>query len=320
MEIETNLANEILQTIRDSKKIMIFSHRNPDADTVGCNLTLRLLAEKMGIQAESACIDSIPENYKKFAGYRSYKQDIDPEEYDLFVAVDCGSKDQIHFPGKYPEILKKKFINIDHHPSNDHLGSINLVDDHAASTSIVIYKLIKIWGMHITPQIATWLLFGIYFDTGSFMHSNTTDEVYAISSDLLARGADLGLITETLFKNLTFEKLCLWGKALDGMKQNKNGTIVAGVTPEDYISCHAKKEDLSGLIDYLGSIKDAKFAALLSNDPETHQVRGSLRTRKDDVDVREIAKRLGGGGHTKASGFSVNGRLKKEMHWTITPE
>jgi bifunctional oligoribonuclease and PAP phosphatase NrnA len=320
MNIGPDIAEKIIKEIKRASKILIISHRNPDADTIGCNVSLRQYIEKLGQHAVSACVDPVPANYKIFPDYKEFISEFDPHEYDLYIAVDCGSTDQISFTNIYPEILNKKFINIDHHPFNNHLGTTNLVDDKAASTSIVVYKLFNIWNNAITPSIATWLLFGIYFDTGSFMHSNTNEEVYEIAGDLLKKGAKRDLIITALYKNHNFKKLCLWGRALDSIKKNKNGVVVAGVTPQDYQECSAKKDDLSGLIDYLGSIKDVEFATLLSNDPETGQVRGSLRTRNEHVDVREIAKRLGGGGHKKASGFSVEGKLRKEMYWTIKEE
>jgi bifunctional oligoribonuclease and PAP phosphatase NrnA len=320
MEVEAEKAGEIYSKINDATNILIISHRNPDPDTVGCNIALRLFLERSGKRVTSACVDMLPKHFQAFPDYRDFIQEFDPKDYDLYIAVDCGSTDQISYIGIHPEIKKKEFINIDHHPHNDHLGTVNLVDDKSASTSIVLFKLFQIWDVKITPNIATWLLFGIYFDTGSFMHSNTTDEVYNIASELLKKGANKELIIKTLYKNQTYKKLCLWGRALDNLKKNKNDVAVTGVTPQDYLDCNAKKDDLSGLIDYMGSIKDVKYATLLSNDPESPQVRGSLRTRNNDVDVREIAKKLGGGGHKKASGFSVEGRLRKEMYWTIKKE
>ncbi|PJA92711.1 MAG: hypothetical protein CO133_01700, partial [Candidatus Komeilibacteria bacterium CG_4_9_14_3_um_filter_37_5] len=37
--------------------------------------------------------------------------------------------------------------------------------------------------------------------------------------------------------------------------------------------------------------------------------KGSLRTTKDHIDVARLAKELGGGGHQKAAGFTIEGRL-----------
>jgi nanoRNase/pAp phosphatase (c-di-AMP/oligoRNAs hydrolase) len=49
-------------------------------------------------------------------------------------------------------------------------------------------------------------------------------------------------------------------------------------------------------------------------------VKGSLRTLKDEVDVAAIAGGYGGGGHTKAAGFSVKGQLQQEVRWSVVGE
>lgn len=313
-------AGQILDMVKDAKQILIISHRNPDPDTTGCNLSLRYFFEKQKINADSACIDQLPQNYKYFPLDFNFLDSFDPKKYDLFISVDCGSLDQISFNEHHKAILKQKLINIDHHPYNKIPGTINLVDHKAASASILVYNLLKEWQANIGSEMATWLLFGIYFDTGSFMHSNTNNEVYQIAAELLQKGADQRMITKILFRNHSIEKLRLWGKALNNLKKNSKDTIVTGLTPQDFIDCDATKDDTSGLIDYLGSIENSTFAAFLCSDPHHDQVRGSLRTKHDNVDVSEIAKRLGGGGHKKASGFAVEGKLKREMHWTITNE
>ncbi len=54
------------------------------------------------------------------------------------------------------------------------------------------------------------------------------------------------------------------------------------------------------------------------------EVKGSLRTRKDNVDVNVLAQKFGGGGHKKASGFELkDGHIVDNvLHWngqTYTP-
>ena len=47
-------------------------------------------------------------------------------------------------------------------------------------------------------------------------------------------------------------------------------------------------------------------------------IKGSLRTTYDDVDVAKLAQSWGGGGHKKAAGFTVKGRMVyNEGKWTV---
>jgi phosphoesterase RecJ-like protein len=54
---------------------------------------------------------------------------------------------------------------------------------------------------------------------------------------------------------------------------------------------------------------------------ENGRVKGSLRTNYDEVNVAKIAQNWGGGGHKKASGFSLPGRLARtEKGWKVIKE
>jgi nanoRNase/pAp phosphatase (c-di-AMP/oligoRNAs hydrolase) len=50
------------------------------------------------------------------------------------------------------------------------------------------------------------------------------------------------------------------------------------------------------------------------------KVKGSLRTLRDDVDVSEMAGKFSGGGHRKAAGFAVSGKLKPELRWKVVED
>ena len=63
-------------------------------------------------------------------------------------------------------------------------------------------------------------------------------------------------------------------------------------------------------------VQNGLFAALLGEDGHGN-IRGSFRTRNDNINLSEMAAMLGGGGHKKASGFSIPGYLKKEVVWKI---
>ena len=319
MEINLDLSKKIFDTITAAQNILIISHRNPDADTIGSNLALREIAVQHGKNTTSACVDLMPKNSLFLPASKHYVQDFDPQAFDLFIAVDAGSKKQTGFIEKYPFIRETNFINIDHHPSNEHYGTLNLVINDAASTTLVVYNLLNIWKQKITPTIATYLLFGLYYDTGSFMHSNTNEEVYRVASELMVLGANKNLITQHLYQNKTLEQMHVWGKVLSGIKITNQNIAVSGITHQELRNQGATIEDVSGVIDYLSMVKDTKFATLLTEDPQGN-IRGSLRTKRNDLDLSEIAGQFGGGGHKKASGFSMRGKIEKNEYWHIKPE
>ena len=321
MEISDDIANTIFDTLKNAQHVLIISHRHPDADTIGSNIALRLVLEKYNVKVTSACIDQLSPGTEFLPHGLDFINTIDPSDYDVYMTVDAGSTSQAAFPEKFPEMLhrEKPFITIDHHPSNTGYGTLNLVVADAASTTLVLYYLFRKWNEEITPQIATTLLYGLYYDTGSFMHSNTCEDVYQVAGALMSLGADQKAITKHLFKERSIEQLKLWGSVLENMTVNDDRVVLSAVQNKTLEDIGATNHQLSGVIDYLSMIKENRFATLLCEDG-TGQVRGSFRTRRDDVDVGGMAQSLGGGGHKKASGFTLKGDLAEKVHWSVLPE
>ncbi len=318
MQIPTDISKAIYEHFYKAKRIVIISHRNPDADTIGSNLTLRAFLERHGKKVTSACVDIVNNSQFKLIPDNLYQTELNFDEIDLIVCVDAGSKSQVALGNKYPEIFSGRFplINIDHHASNEYYGNVNLVFPNAASTTLVVYHLLKSWKALITPEMATLLLYGLYYDTGSFMHSNTTDDVYNSAAEMLNLGADFKRIVKEVFHTHSIDKLKLWGQIFNGAQVTGNKIVVSGVTAEDLNKTKTSHADISGAIDYLSMVKDNAFATILSEDGKGN-IRGSLRTKENEINLSEIASLLGGGGHKKASGFTIPGKLKKEVYWTI---
>lgn len=302
----------------ESEKICIISHRSPDGDAVGSNLALRFQLEKLGKNVVSACVDPVPENSLFLKDADTFVEDFELDDFDLFVSVDCGDKKLVKFHETKPDLFseERKFINIDHHESNDGFGDVNLVYPDDCSTCIVLYDLFEYCDWDLDRNIATCLLHGIYFDTGSLMHSNTNARVYETSGELLAKGADLKRVVKKLFRTTASEKLKLWGRIMERAYVNDEGVVVSAVNQSDYLACGASHHDTGGVIDFLNAVPGSKYCVLLSEN-DRGIVKGSLRTQRDDVNLSDVASQWGGGGHPRASGFGVEGNLQPVIKWQV---
>jgi len=161
-------------------------------------------------------------------------------------------------------------------------------------------------------------LTGIYNDTGSLMHSNTSLEVFEICARLMECGGNVTQISKHMFQSTPVSTLRLWGRVLENARVNDEGVTVSIVTWKDFDDCGAGPDSVSGIIDLLNSVPDSKYTCLLNED-QNGKVKGSFRTQRDDVDVAELAAQFGGGGHKKAAGFTMPGRIHQELHWKIVP-
>lgn len=312
---------EAKNALMNANSVCIISHRSPDADAVGANLALRMQLEKLGKKVVSASVDPVPSDSLFLKGIENFVTDFDYSEFDVIVSVDCGDIGLVKYHIDKPEILtgEKPFINFDHHESNDNFGSINVVDFDACATCFILYNFFDYCNWHIDREIATCLLHGIYFDTGSLMHSNTSAPVYEVAGELVRKGADLRKIVKNLFRTTPIRKMRLWGRILERAFINDQGVTVSAVNASDYLACDASTKDTGGAIDFLNSVPNAKYCVLLSEN-EKGVVKGSLRTQRDDVNLSDIASQWGGGGHPRASGFGIMGKLEPTTVWRVISE
>jgi len=301
-----------------ARKVLVIAHRHPDPDTLGACIAMKMWLDGLGKDVTLACVDKPEERFKFLLDIDKFVQEFDLKNFDLMMVLDAGASYMTNFQLKYENLFGSGIpvVNIDHHASNDMYGTLNIVDPEAASTTVLIYRLFKFLNLEIDAKLATVLLAGLYSDTGGFMHSNTNQEVYEISADLMSRGAKIAQINSFLFQNKDAATLRLWGRVLEHAHLTADNAVVSVVRERDYEAADADPSKLSGAVDYLTMVPGARFALLLNEDRRGN-VKGSFRTRKDDVDVAKMAAKFGGGGHPKASGFTISGKLEEESFYRI---
>jgi len=317
MQDEFRLAK---RQIDEAQKILIIAHRKPDGDTLGTCIAFKLALTKQGKDITMACIDDIPQRYYYMKEVKNFIQEFNFREYDLIIVCDAGASYMTNYHLKYTDIFKGDVpvINIDHHASNDNFGTLNIVDTNAASATVIIYRYFKFMDYKFTPEIATAILSGIYNDTGSFQHQNTNAETLKIAGEMMAHGGRTADISKRLFNTTPVSTLKLWGRVLENLKINDEGVVMSVITKKDFEECGAEADEISGAVDFINCIPNSKFTVLLNEDDKGN-VKGSFRTRNEEVDLEEIAAKFGGGGHKKAAGFAIPGRIEKEVKWKIVP-
>jgi len=314
-----NLFKQLTEQLEKANKVVIISHNRPDGDTTGSNLAIRLHLERMGKEVTSACADPLPDELQFLPEAETFTQEFILEDFDTVIIVDAGARHLVRFFESYPELnrTRKPIICIDHHYSNDNFGTLNLIDPEETSTTTLLYKYFKAENIEIDTPIATCLLNGIYTDTGSFMHSNTKPSTMKTASELIKLGADYKSIAKYNFNTTSIKKLKLMGEVLKDIEYDQDGRVVSGVSQGLFKKYEATSEDLGGIVDFLNSIPEAKYTVLYTEDKKGN-VKASLRTQHEDVNVAKIAEEFGGGGHPKAAGFRVPGRLSREVKWNVT--
>lgn len=234
-------------------------------------------------------------------------------KYDLIIVLDAPDLDRVGplFEQQPDLFYETPVVNIDHHPSNDYFGAVNLVDLTATSTSEILVGVIEALGESLMNEdVATALLTGLITDTGSFQNSNTTPKSLTVSAQLVANGGRQQEIIQHVYKTKPLSTLKLWGRALTKLQYDPTARLVwSSLSRKDFSDTGGTTSEAKQVIDALmSSAPDAEIILLLREGDG--QVDGSVRTTKG-VDATKVVGFWNGGGHTGAAGFEVKGSLEE---------
>jgi phosphoesterase RecJ-like protein len=174
----------------------------------------------------------------------------------------------------------------------------------------LIYRILAAAGHAVSPQVATCIYAAILADTGSFRYSNADPEAFRIAADLVERGVRPWDVAANIFENRPLKRLELLSKALDTLIVSacgRYGSIT--VTSAMLAETGALPEHTDGFINYPRSINGVEVA-LFFRQTGQRQFKISFRS-KGRVDVGQIARNLGGGGHHNAAGATLEGSLEQ---------
>lgn len=312
------LFNQLLQEIEAVENFLLVCHRNPDPDTIGSALALGSYFESRGKKTDYFCIDKISDNFSILKNISRFTDDagILEKNYGAVIFIDCAESAQCGVP----DILrhkKHKWISIDHHLLRENFADIDIRDERASATAEIIFKFFKHLKVKIDFDAATQLLSGILIDTDFFTNAATSDASIKIAGELSALGANWRGILSAFRLNKNMEMLKLWGRALSRLKHDTDKNIATtAILKEDAYGDMQKDDATGGFSNFLNSILPSD--AVIVYEEQGANIRGSLRTAKDGINVALMAQEYGGGGHARAAGFLCPGRLvERANEWVV---
>ncbi len=307
--------NKLQQLIFGAKKILVLTHHRPDGDALGSSLSFSKFLEALGKENTVFSLGSIPNSANFLPDrkkIRSNFSELNLADYNLLVILDCGDLKQTGIERELLDLPPSlSIINIDHHQTNENFGVLNIVDAESSSTSEIIFNLFRELHFPIDKNIATCLLTGLITDTANFSNPATTFASLEAAGQLLSKGANLREISAYVLKNKSLSVLKFWGTILSRLTENKKwGVVTTVITNEDLALANLNEEALEGITNFLNNLRGAKMVLVLRATGDG-KIKGSFRTTAPNIDVSRLAKAFGGGGHAKAAGFTISGKLVK---------
>ena len=305
MELINSMKLVLSDILKGKKRVALGGHVRPDGDCVGACMGLYLyLKDRYPDIHTDVYLEEVPEAYRMIQGTDEVKTQItDGDVYDLFICLDCGDAQRLGFSGPLFEHAKETLC-IDHHISNDAFADHNYIVPDASSTSELVYTVLD--KEKISLPSAEALYMGIVHDTGVFQYSCTSPETMEIAADLMRKGINGNEIIDKTYYEKTYIQNQILGRALlESMLIMDKKCIVSVIRQKSMEFFQAKPSDLEGIVSQLRLTKGVEVAIFLHElSPQKFKV--SLRS-KGKVDVSEIAKFYGGGGHVRAAGVTMEG-------------
>ena len=310
------VAHALENLIKESKKVMIMGHNNPDMDSIGSCMGIYRLAKTLDTNAYIVSSEDVPalKAFNKELEKDSEYEDViinkevameNVDEETLLVVVDTHKVNYVDAPELLKEV--KKIVIVDHHRrSADYIENATLMfqEVYASSAAELVTELLQYAETKINLKTieAESLYAGIMMDTKNFTFK-TGVRTFEAAAYLRRCGVDIIRVKKWFQSDLkSFNTIADIVKRADIV----NETIA--------ISIYDKTSKGASLIcakaaDELLTISDITASFVLGNTGEKICISGRSI---GDINVQVILEKLGGGGHITLAGAQVEGMTIEE--------
>lgn len=293
--------DNILEQINKAESIVILTHENPDGDAIGTGLALYNALKQYGKNPD-IIIPEYPRNFSFLPGTEEIKKESEVKKYDLAISVDCATIKMLNGFSNYFEDAKVK-ISIDHHSTNTMFGDYNYVSPEAPACAQVLIVMLEYFKIDITKEIGTCILTGIITDTGGFKYSGVTAETFEFVAGLMNKGINVSKIYRKVLQTKTRANFELNRIATDRLEFLEDGKVAfTYITKEDEEKVSAESGDHEGIVETGRDIEGVEVSVFIRQTDKGCKV--SMRSN-EYVNVSDICLLLGGGGHIRAAGVTM---------------
>ena len=290
--------SETAELLRSFDRVLILTHIRPDGDTVGCAAglcaALRALGKTAFLLPNPGLTDTTAPYFAPYAAPAEFT----PEKV---VSVDIAAVGL--FPDNARPYIGAVDLAIDHHPSFEGFGKANIVRPEAAACGELILDIIREL-TPVTPEIALPLYVAISTDTGGFIYSNVTAATHRAAAELMDTGIDYRGVNKLFFQTKSRVRMQLEAAMLADAKFYDGNRVAVLAVPrallEKFYATESDAENLSALGPQIQGVD----CAVTMRELDDGVWKFSLRTG-ERVNATEVCRLLGGGGHARAAGATV---------------
>lgn len=300
----------IKSTLLKARKIAIFGHLRPDLDCFGSMFSMKYLCQKLGREAHLFAVHDSSSFLFQIFDIKEVEKEFDEKEFDLAVFVDANEFSRIDPLFREKVEKMKNILVIDHHElSNEDEKIKYYVRKDFCAASLIVYDLMREYGIELDKRVATYLFAGVVGDTGRFLHTNTDIKTFEAVVELLKTDINFQKVYDVVYRSKTMEQVEMQKFLLNNIRVVNKNICYCIVTISNMKKLNACVEDVKFFLDDLNQIKDFDVI-IVCYELEKNFFKASMRS-KNNFNVQKVAAAHGGGGHKMAAGFYIEGNKKE---------
>jgi phosphoesterase RecJ-like protein len=288
--------------------VTLLAHVRPDADALGSALALGRALQRRGavVRVSFGVPDTVPETLRPLDVHGLVVPAADvPFAPPVLVTCDVNEPARL---GSLADRLDTAGVTVmlDHHVTNPGFGDVQILDPCAEATVVLVHGLLRAMGETLDRDIARCLYAGLVTDTRNFRDAGPGG--HRLAAELIEAGADPRTLVTPIMDTHPFPWLAVLADLLRAAELDPEAArgfgMVHTVIPAEHVA-RFRQEEVDGVVDTLRTAAEAEVAAVVKQVGPTRWT-VSLRA-KGRVDVAAAAAALGGGGHPRAAGVTLDG-------------
>lgn len=297
---------EAVQLVHRSQRILLSGHLRADGDCLGAQSVLYHAFRALGKEV-SLLLPNPPDSRYGFLEAHSPWDLWSGElpQADLLVVCDCNHLGRLGEMGDAVAASGIPRIAVDHHILDGDQGWTALVHDMtSAASGLLALDFAEALGVKELPPEAYEAAFvALMTDTGWLKYSNADATAWAAAGKMVAQGVDTSRVYDLVYQQAELQRPVGIRAILENLEYQLDGKLaIAWVSQQRLAELGGSMEDTDEVLDILRAVKAVEAVALLT-EREGGVVKVSFRS-KFSLDVNQVAREVGGGGHARAAGAS----------------
>lgn len=305
-------AEKIRELVEAAQRIVIVQADNPDGDSLGSALALEHILGDMDKSTYLYCGVDIPSYLTYMPGWDRINKEL-PSNFDLSIIVDTSADsllEKLEDTRQKPVLKSKPCIVIDHHATEATITYATVMcNKPVVAAAEVVYELATQLKWPLNVGAKGMIASGIMADSLGLVTDATSARSIHIIAELVEGGVSLATLEHARRQlmrkspDLTHYK----GELLQRVEYYADNRVAVVSIPWKELEVYSPQYNPSMLVMEDMRMTTGTQVAIAFKIYKDGKVTAKIRCNQDAPVGGKLAEHFGGGGHTFASGFKIQG-------------